>query len=320
MKKSLIVCLFAALLIFVGCSNNESKKENSSTESKQNETETIRLVDDLGNEVNIPASPELIIAPYLEDDLLTIDMMPITQWSLNDGDSIQDYLQNDLKDVPLIPFDLPFEVVTEHQPDLIILNSAGLAEGDKYNTYSKIAPTFVIETEKHEDWRERLEKVAEIFGKEDIAKEKLSEYDEYAEEKKKLIKNKVENESAIALWWTQDSFFMVNERKSSGAVLYNDLELTPPNLISEQTVTEEDNWLPVSLESLAELDADHIFLIVNQEGDGSEAFNESVFHHIPAVENDNVYEVAMEKSWLYSGNIANIQIIDDVVDSLVQTE
>src|SRR5699024_3706030 len=151
----------------------------------------------------IPASPERIIAPYLEDDLLTIDVMPIAQWSLNEGDSIQDYLQNDLKDVPLIPFDLPFEVVTEYEPHLIVLNSAGLAEGDKYNNYSKIGPTFVIETEKHEDWRERLEKVAEIFGKEDIAKAKLTAYDEYAEEKKELIKNKVGNESVIALWKSQ---------------------------------------------------------------------------------------------------------------------
>lgn len=322
MRKSLIACLFAALLVIGACSNNESNEENSSTKSEQIETETNAnlLVDDLGNEVSVPASPERVIAPYLEDDLLTIGVKPITQWSVHDGDSIQDYLQSELSDVPTIPFDLPFEAVTEHEPDLIILNSAGLAEGEKYNSYSKIAPTFVIETETHDNWQERLERVAEVFGKEDLAAEKLSSYDEYIAEKKELIKDKIGDESVIALWWTQDSFFMVNEGKSSGAVLYKDLELTPPNLIKELDGSEEDNWLSVSLESLAELDADHIFLIVSQEGDSAEAFKENVFQHIPAIEKGNVYEFTMEKSWLYSGYIANLQMIDDVVDSLVHEE
>lgn len=318
MKKNLIVCLFFVLLMIMGCSNSEKDEEGSSKEEA--EGNEILLVDDLGNEVSVPSSPERVIAPYLEDDLLTIDVKPITQWSLHDGGSIQDYLQKDLNDVPLIPYDLPFEVVTEHQPDLIILNSAGLAEGGKYNSYSKIAPTFVIETEKHSNWKERLEKVAEIFGKEDVAAEKLSFYGEYVKEKKELIKNKIGDESVIALWWTQDSFFMVNEGKSSGAVLYKDLELMPPNLIKNLEGTEEDDWLPVSSESLAELDADHIFIITSEEGESAGAFKENVFQHIPAIEQGNIYEFTMERSWLYSGYIANLQIIDDVVDSLVQEE
>lgn len=318
MRKSLIVCLFAVLFMIMGCSNNEKNEEGSPKE--WTEENAILLVDDLGNEVSIPSSPERVIAPYLEDDLLTIDVKPITQWSLHDGDSVQNYLQDDLMDIPVIPFDLPFEVVTEYQPDLIILNSAGLAEGEKYNSYSKIAPTFVVETEKHNNWQERLEIIAKIFGKEDVAAEKLSFYDEYAQAKKELIKNKIGDESVIALWWTQNSFFMANEGKSSGEVLYKDLELTRPNLMKELDGTEEDNWLSVSLESLAELDVDHIFIITSEEGESAEAFKENVFQHIPAVKKGNIYEFTMESSWLYSGYIANRQIIDDVVDSLIQGE
>src|SRR5690625_4034815 len=102
MKQSLMIYLFAVFLIIIGCSNNDSNEESSSTKSEQVETSELNvlLVDDLGNKVNIPSSPERVIAPYLEDDLLTIDVMPITQWSLHEGESIQDYLQDDLGDIP----------------------------------------------------------------------------------------------------------------------------------------------------------------------------------------------------------------------------
>ncbi|MOA60224.1 Fe(3+)-citrate-binding protein YfmC precursor [compost metagenome] len=74
--------------------------------------------------------------------------------------------------------------------------------------------------------------------------------------------------------------------------------------------------MPVSLEKLAELDADHIFL-VNSEGAGTaEALKRSIWLSLPAVKAGHVYTMPKERSWLYSGIIANEGIVDDVLQSL----
>ena len=54
--------------------------------------------------------------------------------------SIQDYLQDDLKDVPTISYDLPYEKVLSFEPDLLLISSSATVEGGKYEHYSKIAP------------------------------------------------------------------------------------------------------------------------------------------------------------------------------------
>jgi len=321
MKKSYLLFIGIILLGLIGCSNATQEQTD---EADSSETEDISsgslLTDDAGHEVELPESPKKIIAPYLEDDLLTLGQVPIVQWSVHEGESIQHYLQEDLKDIPTIPHDLPFEVVTSYGPDLVLLSSASLAEGEKYDTYSKIAPTFVIESEQYDDWRERLKRVAEVFSEEETAKEKLAEYDQFAEEIREEMKQEIGDESVIALWWFDDTFYVVNEQKSSGEVLYQDLELTAPNVVEEMAADQNENWAPLSLELLAELDADHIFIITNKEGEADQAFADQVFQNIPAVKNGNVYEYSMEESWLYSCYIANTQVIDDVYESLVKQE
>lgn len=312
-QKSLLIWFGIIMLLLAGCSNTG---QDGTTSSEGEESASKMLEDDAGHEVEIPEAPEKIIAPYLEDDLLTIGKKPVAQWSVHDGASIQDYLQDELQDVPLIPHDLPFEVTTSYDPDVIILSSASLAEGEKYDTYAKIAPTFVIESENYDNWRDRLLRVAEVFSEEEAAKEKLAEYDQFAEEKKEEIKQAIVDESVVALWWFDNTFYVVHKEKSSGEVLYQDLELNAPNLVNE--MDQSENWAPVSLELLAEMDADHIFLITSEAGEAEQAFSEEVFQNIPAVKNGNVYEYTMKDSWLYSGYIANKQMIEDVYESLVQ--
>lgn len=320
MKKRLFMLFAGFLLAVMGCSQGENIKTDEAIQSADStaENEVYVLVDDLGNEVTIPSAPQRIIAPYLEDELLTLDMMPIAQWSVHDSASIQEYLQDQLKDIPTIPHDVPFEVVSGFNPDLLILSSAGLVEGGKYETYSKIAPTFVIESEKHNDWRQRLIRVSEVFGKEEAAEKKLAEYDQLVEDNKSKIKEAIGDESVAVVWVFNDDFYIVNQQKSSGTVLYHDLDLTIPDVVMEISENANDDRLSISLERLAELDADHLFLIVNQIGEGEKALKDHVFQNIPAVKHGHVYEYTSDSSWLYSGYIANTQIVQDVSESLLK--
>src|SRR5699024_10116868 len=99
-----------------------------------------------------------------------------------------------------------------------------------------------------------------------------------------------------------------------------DLGLAVPEVVKDISESGEGDWLPVSLERLAELKADHLFLITDQIGDGKEALQEEVFSNIPAVKKGNLYEYTREDSWLYSGYLANTQIVKDVSKSLVEEE
>ncbi len=322
-KRNVIMSSILALsLSLAGCSDtseNGTQTKDNETEPATEELSTERILKDaMGHEVTIPANPKHIIASYLEDNLIALGITPVAQWSVNDGAGLQDYLQDYLKDVPTIPSELPFEVVASFAPDLIIMSSAQEVEGSKYDQYAKIAPTYVVEIENNSDWREKLLSVGEIFEKTDEAKQALEVYEKKATESKKIIQDSIGTESAAAIWLVNNNFYIVSENVSSGAVLYGDLGLSTPSVVKEISSTATGNWSAISLERLAELDADHIFLINSDKGNGAEMLRDPVWKNIPAVKNGHIYEYGAETSWLYSGVIANTQIIDGVVESLTK--
>lgn len=319
-KVTTLMAGFLAIFLFlVGCSDSNQVDEEQQSEPALEEASEERIITDtLGHEVTIPANPERIIASYLEDNLVALGITPVAQWSVNEGTSIQKYLQDYLKDVPTLPHDLPFEVVTSFTPDLLIMPSAETVEGTKYEQYAKIAPTYVLEVENNSDWRDKFLKIGEIFGKREEAQQVLAEYEKKAKASKEIIQNAIGTESAAAIWLVNNNFFIVSENVSSGAVLYGDLGLTTPSVVKEISSTATGNWSAISLERLAELDADHIFLINSDKGNGAEMLKDPVWKNIPAVKNGNIYEYGAETSWLYAGVIANTQIIDGVVESLTK--
>ncbi|MET1168382.1 ABC transporter substrate-binding protein, partial [Bacillus velezensis] len=136
--------------------NGAAGESETTTETEtQTESATERtLTDAMGHEVTIPANPERIIASYLEDHLVTLGVKPAAQWAINNGSGLQDYLQTDLNGIPGIASDLPFEAMASFSPDLIIMGSESTVEGEKYEQYNKIAPTYVLGDEVNKDSRQ----------------------------------------------------------------------------------------------------------------------------------------------------------------------
>ncbi|MFA1715138.1 ABC transporter substrate-binding protein [Peribacillus frigoritolerans] len=324
--KKMLQAMGAGLLALslAACGDDEATESQSSanktdqTSGQQEEAKTRTLTDAMGNKVVVPAKPKRVIATYLEDNLVTLGIKPVAQWSVKDGASVQGYLQDELDGIPTIPHDLPFEAVQKMEPDLIIMDSASLVEGGKYEQYNKIAPTYVIGTEVNNDWRDELKRVGEVFGKEEAAKKALDKYEAKAAKAKETLKKETDNPSVAAIWLVGGKFFVVSESLSSGAVMYEDLGLKVPDVVKEISASATGNWSAISLEKLVELDADHLFLINSDESTGSKALNESLWKSIPAVKSGNVHEFSADESWLYTGAIANEQIIDNVLKSLVK--
>lgn len=316
MKKFLVSGLVAVLSL-AACGQDQTEEETPVDEEASDqvvdETEEDRvLIDGLGNEVEIPANPERIVASYLEDYLVALEITPIAQWTINDGESVLDYLQDYLSDVPYIPYDLPFESVLEYEPDIMIVRDP--IEQDMHDQYSEITPTYVLNSNPT-NWRETLLEIGEVLGVEETAQSVLDDYDAKALEEASLLQNEVEGQSAAAIWMIDTSLFIVHEERSSGAVMYGDLGLEVPQVVSE--LPNDADWSAISLEELAQMDVDHLFLI-NSDGSDAELFEDRLWQNIPAVETGNVYEFGPETAWLYSGPIANEQILNNVVDSILE--
>lgn len=300
----------------VGGSNaNISDQAATGSETPAVATERT-LTDPLGHEVKVPANPERIIASYLEDYLVTLGVKPATQWSVVNG--IQDYLQNELNGIPTVPYDLPYEVVASHNPDLIILGGSSTVEGDKYAQYAKIAPTYVLGDEINNDWRKALLKIGEVLGKNEEAQKALDDYNAKATEAKAKIEEVTGGtKSAAAIWLINDKFFVVSDKVSSGSVLYQDLGVAVPESVKKIS-NSKSNWNPISLEEIAQMDADYIFLINSDKAKEGGALQDTIWKSIPAVASGNVFEFDKSSTWLYYGATANSQTIDHIVNSIVK--
>ncbi|MGU3473666.1 ABC transporter substrate-binding protein [Paenibacillus sp. D51F] len=275
-----------------------------------------KMTDGLGHEVEVPANPQRIIASYLEDYLVSLGVKPAAQWSVANG--TQEYLQDSLKDLPTIPYDLPLEAVTSFDPDLLIIGSNSAVEGGKYDQYAKIAPTFVLGDEVNNDWRKALLKIGEVLHKSDEAQKVLDDYEKKAADAKAKLEAAIPGKSVAAVWLVQGKFFVVSDKLSSGAVLYKDLGLKAPEVVKEISASGAGNWNAISLEKLADLDADYLILVNSDKDSGSAALNDALWKSVPAVKNGNVFEYPKSSSWLYYGPIASSQMVDNLLKDIVK--
>ncbi|MBD2872390.1 ABC transporter substrate-binding protein [Paenibacillus arenilitoris] len=73
----------------------------------------------------------------------------------------------------------------------------------------------------------------------------------------------------------------------------------------------------LSLEVLAGLEADHLFIVNTSEESRDDLLANPLWAGIPAVANGNFYDFDNRRSWLYTGTIANSKMIDDVLERML---
>lgn len=313
-KRSTWLTLLAAcsLTLLGACSTNNDSTDSSGSATTSSEIATT-FTDAMGNEVTVPENPQRVIGSYLEDYLVALGVTPVAQWTVG-NDSDQAYLQDKLAEVPRINYDLPFEDVLSFEPDLLLMDSNSMVEGDKYDQYSKIAPTYVVTNGEDVTWRERLTDIAKVLHKEEQAAQVEADYDELVAATKETYADQIQGKSIAALWVVNNSVFMVSETKSSGQLLYHELGFEVPALVSEISESATADWSAVSLEKLAELDADYLILVNSDKG--ADFFSEQVWQNLDAVKNNHLWEFGPESSWLYNGPIAYTKMIEDIQSKL----
>ncbi|SDN94353.1 iron complex transport system substrate-binding protein [Paenibacillus sp. yr247] len=271
--------------------------------------------DPFGHEVKVPAHPVRIIASYLEDPLIALGLKPAAQWSVANG--TQEYLKDKLQGVPTIEYNLPPEKVLSFNPDIILIGSEGLTQNGLYDQYSKIAPTYVLGDATTQDWRKTLTAMGDLFNKKAEADKVLKDYDQKVADTKSKLQDVTKDKSAAILWLTQKQFYVVNGKVASGAILYGDLGIKMPDVLAAIPDAKAANWNPISLEKLAALNADYIFIVNSDKGQG-DTLESPVWKALPAVKSGHVYEMSASSSWLYNGAIAGAKTMDDLVQALLK--
>ncbi|GCF92306.1 ferrichrome ABC transporter substrate-binding protein [Enterococcus florum] len=307
-KKFLTAAVVLGSLVGLGACGQGENSQDSATNN-----ETREVTDSLNHKVEIPKKPKRVIASYLEDYLVALDEKPVAQWTVGQG-KIQHYLQDDLKDIPTVNYDLPYEEVLKYEPDLLLVGSNTTVEGGKYDEYEKIAPTYVVKNGDGVTWQEQLEEIGDVFDKKEQAKKVKDDYESLVSETKEELSDDINGKSATVLWVTNNSAFMVAENRSSGRLLYSDLGFEVPALTKEISEQATSDWSAVSLESLSQLDADYIFLVNSDTG--AAMFEDSLWKNIPAIKNGQLHEFDNNSSWLYNGPIAYTKMIESIKDAL----
>lgn len=290
-------------------SGETDKDTNQVTEEPVKER---TFTDELGNTVVLPDTPTKIYAPYLEDSLIKLGVTPVAQWA--NGDKSQAYLQDQLKDIPLsdLSTGLPSpEVVLSYQPDLIILHTATFVKDGVYESYAKIAPTYVFNNASG-DVAKSLTTLGELLGKSAEAEAALHQYEAKVTASKAALDEAVAGKKVAIIRFAGKGVNMMGKNYLAGFVVHQQLG------VGNSKFVDTENSFNVSLEVLPDLDADYIF-IINQYGQGTERLKEMtdspIWQSIPAVKNGKVFEVNAEY-WLGSGLIAYEKIVDDTVKML----
>ncbi|MFD0710351.1 ABC transporter substrate-binding protein [Paenibacillus sp. GCM10027626] len=314
MRLWLLALAVMITVLAAGCSSSNPEANRTAHPQNQSNSESMgqafpRTVKHIGGETVIESKPLKIVTPYIGfvDYLAVLDEYPIGAQGVEiiraNFPSLSKKLQG--KEVADLGMEASLEKILALEPDLIL---AADDMTEQYDQLSQIAKTVIFP--QAGDWRETLQQIAEAIGKEDKAKAVLAEFDrKSAEYKEQLVFRKGET-VMFAMYSGKDQFTTWNDGRFDP--FYNGLGLTPlPNM---------EGTGQLSLESLAELNPDHLFIINNWQtpiaGGVQEALKESsVWNSMQAVKAKQVYYLE-DPSLPGPMALAKIDGIDYIMEAL----
>ncbi len=250
-----------------------------------------------------------IFAPFLEDFLLALGIMPALQVSYSKWGT-QAYLG--LDQVPAVALTNQPKEPLDCKLDFMMVEY-GFCEKWNGDFFEKKVPQYRM-PDLGESWQDTLRIVADLIGigKSPKVTEVIDQYERNAElARKKLYA--IRHQTVAFLRISSDSIVLYAgpDRGYTGPILYKDLGLTPHPLIEQ--VTSGARRAELSLELLAQLDADHLFVTCEcSEQAKQDLYATSLWQSLPAVVHNRVYEVDY-LSWMNYGILSHGKKINDVL-------
>lgn len=306
----------AALVLLTGCTSGAS---GGSDEAAAGE-DAITVEHAMG-ETTIPAPPKRIVAldtSYV-DAAIALEAEVVGRTDYSDGGGLRDYLGEEGEryagDAEVVgSLEQPdLAKIAELDPDLIL--SAKVRHEDVYDQLSKIAPTVFSET-TGSSWKENIELAGAALGKEDLAAEKIGAYEKRADDLGAAIKkaNGGKAPTMTLARFAGEPTVRLYSSASFPGIVQQDVGLPRPE---DAPDNEGDIMVALSEEEILDLDADHIFTAVWQDGTGDSEEKAGDFRANPLWDQlkGDIHEVD-DGAWVSS---VSLQGADAILDDLAKT-
>ncbi|OAJ74629.1 ABC transporter [Brevibacillus sp. SKDU10] len=286
-----IIVGVAMLLLAAGCTGagkpNTGVTEEQTTATTANEKSSShsfpKTIKHMKGQTVIQNKPVKIATPYIAfvDYLAVLDEYPYAASGISTIEQNFPNLSKRIAGKAIIDLGLEanMEKLLSAKPDLIIAADDMIGQ---YEQMSQIAPTVIFP--QAGDWRETLEQIAAVIGKEDAATKILADFDQKSADYKKKLAFRSQESVLFTMSRSKDQFVTWEEKRFEP--FYKGLGLKP--------VPGAEKGGQLSLESLAQLNPDHLFVINNWQdpipGGVKEALKDNqVWNSLKAVKNNQVY-------------------------------
>ena len=296
-KKILITSVILSSIALVGCTtNNSTNKENNSSDNQ------ITVQHKLGT-TKLNSKPKKIAVLELSflDSLHNLDIDPVAIADDGESNKVTDVTNGEKIDYVSVGDrkEPNLEELSSMDLDLIIADTSRHSE--IYEDLNKIAPTIVLDSidSSYDEYIENFETIAEIVGKEDVAKAKIEEAEKVLSDVKDKAKDKVSDEEVLTVSPKNDEYTAHTSSSFVGQVL--------EKAGFKNAIQSYDREASLSLEQLVEINPD---IIVYMRDDIDTTIytqwkNTQLYKSLDAVKNNKVYTTVAKGPWTqYRGFIS----------------
>lgn len=326
MNKYMKMCapaLLALSLAACGTDKEEStpvKNEAAETSTTETQTEQAKTqsITYLGETYELPAKVENIVAASLEsmEDAAMLGIKPVGV--LDIGGKIPSYLTKELEGATLVgnKMEPNAEAILALDPDVIIGTSKFPEEtAEKLNKIQTMIPYSHIST----NWKENLTLLAQLTDKEDDAKKIIADYEAKVADAQVKSKEQLADKEVLIIRLRGGVMYIYPAGVYLNPVLYEDLGAPVPEILNATKAQAE-----LSLETLAEIDPDSIFLQFeeSENTDAPKALEDlqknPIFASLKAAKNEQIFVNAIDP--LAQGGTAwsKVKFLDVAAEKLLK--
>lgn len=261
----------AVSLALTGCSSTETTADTDETTSTASNGFP-RTVEHFRGVANIDAQPQRIVTldnSYADAVLLLesplVGYVDYREQGLPDylGDARTEYAADAVSVGKVSHASL--EKVAELQPDLIL--SAEVRDGKNYEALSALAPT-VFSQSTGPTWKDNIRLAARALGKEDLAEQKIGEYEARARAIGDEINAKANNPKVSVVRFAGEPTARLYRTTSFSGIVLADAGLARPDSQGPDPADAGSIMNAISPERINEADADVIFVATYEDPAG----------------------------------------------------
>jgi len=262
-----------------------------------------RLVTTSMGEVEVPAEPQRVVTDFYLGYLLALGVKPVGS---NRMFMENPYLEDQVAGIADISDSL--EAIVGLNPDLIVTGNA-----DKYEAYSKIAPTVYLEN--NSNVREQVKQLSEVLGKQEDASSWLATFENKLTAAKERVKTHLKDGETVTVF----DGGIIKEvtlygSAYTGKTIHGELGM-PMNENVVKDIDPKVGWLRISSEVVDKYAGEHIFMAVDAKNETFDYAGDSIWGTLPAVKNNQLYEIDGYRFY-FSDPISVMGQIEDIADMM----